>query len=259
MSKILVLGKPGAGKTTYISNLYGVYNEAHLFDRNPRQMEEFTLFFDGSDAHTLKNNYKLLKRGKQVPSTVALQEFECELRTGKETISKFILCDNRGGITRQLEWGTHLQWITKLTELISHDTNGTGNYDFDAVIFLYDCTEFFDDGDLYVNKKELCTQLKTLNDVATKERKPVYLIFTKKDKIKANNLCQLDEILTEAQGDNGYLNKIFLQLNDITSTNRGKIVLPIFYVLRKMYMGKGDFDEQTAEKLRRYCMHIGNL
>ena len=259
MDKVLVLGKPGVGKTTYISNLYGVYNEPHVIDRNPKQMDAFTVFFNERDAASLKGNYKMLKRGKEVPSTVALQEFECELRSGRDAISNFILCDNRGGITRQLDWGTHLQWIAKLTELISHDTNGTGNYDFDAVIFLYDCTEFYDDGDIEVNEKELSAQLKTLSDVATKEKRPVYLVFTKRDKLKEEDLRQLDEILTAAQGDNGYLNKIFLQLNDTSPRNRGKIALPLLYVLRKLYMEKSDSDAQVSENLRKYCMHIGNL
>ena len=259
MSNILILGKPGSGKTTYLSNLYGIYNEKHIFDRNPAQLGGFSIYFDATDAASLKQNYKLIKNKKDVQATIAYQDFKCQLCEGKEPIYKFNLCDNRGGITRQMDWGSHMDWIRKLVDLISHDTNGADGYSFDAVMFFYDCTEFKESGEIFVDIPEVKKQLAVLSNVAKETDKPVFLIFTKKDKIDKDEINQIDEIFTDAQKNDSYLNKIFLQLNDASPQNRGKIAVPILYILRKLYSKVENYEHETEDRIRQYCMHISNL
>ena len=259
MSNILILGKPGSGKTTYLSNLYGIYNEKHIFDKNPSQLEDFSIRFDATDAVSLKQNYKLIKGKKDVQATIAYQDFKCQLCEGKESVYKFNLCDNRGGITRQMDWGNHMDWIKKLAELISHDTNGADSYSFDAVLFFYDCTEFKESGELFSDVAQVKKQLAILDDVAKKADKPVFLIFTKKDMVDREEINQIDEIFTDAQKSDSYLNKIFLQLNDASPKNRGKIAVPALYILRKLYSKTDNYDYDQEDRLRKYCMHISNL
>ena len=259
MSNILILGKPGSGKTTYLTNLYGIYNEKHFWDPNPPQLDGFSIIFDAEDAASLKQNYKLIKGKKEVQPTIAYQDFTCQLRESGDPIYDFKLCDNRGGITRQMNWGNYLDWITKLTELIAHDTNGASNYSFDAVMFFFDCAEFKESGELYIDSEEIKKQLGVLDDVAKRANTPVFLVFTKKDKIDREEMALIDEIFTDAQRTDSYLNKIFLQLNDVSSKNRGKIAVPLLYILRKLYMNSDTYSHQTADKLRQFFMRISNL
>ena len=261
MNNILILGKPGTGKTTFLTNLYGIYNEKHIFDRNPDMLKDFSILFDEEDSTSLKQNYKLIKKNESVQPTVAYQEFKCQLIEGKDLVIEFTLCDNKGGITRRLDWGGHTEWIQKLIDLIPNDTNGSGDdgYFFNAVVFFYDCNDFKESGEIYIDRPEIKKQLAVLDDVARNANKPVYIVFTKKDCITNEEINFIEDAFSDAQRTDSYINKIFLQINDATPKNRGKILVPIVYILRRLYLNGEHPNVELAEKLRYFGMRISNL